>query len=113
MKTFYRVSNIETGQGLWYSSEGGFTGLIHDKFDFCVNSELKMDFDKDLCGYLSAADSLDSLWQWFSKEDIKKLQEHGYYIHEYEAKDFEWYERFEHWIINQDTSVLSKRIILL
>ena len=30
-KTFYRVANTETEQGLWYDFKGQFTGLIHSK----------------------------------------------------------------------------------
>jgi len=73
MKTFYRVSNTDTQQGLWYNFSGEFTGLIHNKFDFCLHKELKMDFDEELVGYLSATDSLETLWQWFPKDDIIKL----------------------------------------
>ena len=31
MKRFYRVSNVETQQGLWYNFNGEFTGLIHNE----------------------------------------------------------------------------------
>jgi len=111
-KTFFRVSNSETKQGLWYDIEGEFTGLIHNKFDFCVNSELKMDFDETLKGYLSTTDQYDTLFTWFSKEDILKLQEHQYFIHEYQATDYWFYDPFQHWVVNQETSILTKRIIL-
>lgn len=112
MKKFYRVSNTETGQGLWYKLNGEFTGLIHDKFNFCTNNELKMDFDEEIVGYLSAVEDLEDLWKWFSKEDVKRLQEHGFYIHEYEVVDFKFYEKFQHDVINQETSILTKRIKL-
>ena len=111
-KTFFRVSNIETHQGLWYNSKGQFTGLIHDKFNFCMNNELKMDFDETLRGYLSTTDQYNTLFNWLSKEDIKRLQEHNYFIHEYEASDYWFYERFQHWVVNQETSIITKRIIL-
>lgn len=45
MTTFYRVCNLETYQGLWYDYKGNFTGLIHNEFNFCANSELKMVWD--------------------------------------------------------------------
>jgi hypothetical protein len=41
-KTFYRVCNNDSLQGLWYNYDGTFTGLIHNEFNFCVNNELKM-----------------------------------------------------------------------
>lgn len=112
MLKFYRVSNTETGQGLWYTLGGKFTGLIHDKFNFCTNHQLQMDFDPDIVGYLSAVPNLDDLWAWFSKEDILELQDYGYFIHEYEVTDCKWYEKFKHWIINQETSVIVKQIVL-
>ena len=61
---------------------------------------------------LSATDSLESLYQWFPLIDILRLQEHGYYIHTFEATDVKFYERFQHLIINQATSK-PKEIITL
>jgi len=111
-KIFYRVCNQDSKQGLWYNQDGSFTGLIHDKFNFCQNKELKMDFDEDLVGWLSAVEKLEDLWKWFSKEDIKKLQTHGWFIYEYEAVDVRFYERFQHLIINQSTSRVLNKIEL-
>ena len=111
-KIFYRVSNIESEQGLWYDRQGNFTGLIHNKFDFCANSSLRMDFDEKLRGYLSTTDEFNTLYRWFTKEDILRLQSHGFFIHEYEAHDFWFYEPFQHWVVNQETSIITKRIIL-
>jgi hypothetical protein len=110
---FYRVSNVETNQGLWYDQKGQFTGLIHGEFNFCLNNELKMDFDETIQGYLSTVKSVDDLFKWFTKEDIMKLQNFNYFIHEYETKDYRYYDRFQHWLINQENSILSKRIILI
>lgn len=111
-KTFYRVCNLDTKQGLWYNYEGNFTGLIHNDFNFCQNSSLEMEFDEDIVGYISVTDDYDSLFHWFTKEEILKLQEHGYYIHVYESDDHRFYERFQHYIVNQDSAVLVKRIEL-
>ena len=72
-KIFYRVSNTETNQGLWYDMEGNFTGLIHTKFNFCLNHELPMPYDKEIVGWLSTTDELDALLHWFTKEDIIEL----------------------------------------
>jgi hypothetical protein len=38
------------------------------------NTELKMDFDVELVGWLSATDNLEELFNWFTKEDIVELQ---------------------------------------
>ena len=109
---YYRVCNKETLQGLWYDYKGNFTGLIHLDFNFCANNELEMDFDDEIVGWLSATDSLESLWKWFTVDDIIQLQSHGWFIHEFEAADVKFYERFQHLIIKQDTSKVLRVIEL-
>jgi hypothetical protein len=111
-KKYYRVCHKETLQGLWYDYKGEFTGLIHNDFNFCANNKLEMDFDPEIVGWLSATDSLETLWKWFTEDDIKQLQEHGWYIHEFEATDVKFYERFQHLIIKQDTSKVLRVIEL-
>ena len=74
-KVFYRVSNHKTEQGLWYDFGGEFTGLIHNKFDFCSSKDLPMPYNPDIVGWLSTVDKLDDLFHWFTKEDISKLEE--------------------------------------
>lgn len=113
MKTYYRVCNINSKQGLWYDYKGEFTGLIHDKFDFCTNTKLAMDFDEELVGWLSAVDNLEALWQWFTKDDLLGLQEHDYFIHAFEAEEEKFYERFQHLVIKQETAIPVRKIIIL
>lgn len=112
MKRFYRVCKPESAQGLWYTPEGEFTGSIHTTFDFCSANTLEMPFDEDLKGYLSATDSLFTLFDWFTEEDILELQKYGFYIHIYEAEDYWFYNPFKHYVINQETSKIIKRIEL-
>ena len=102
MKAYYRVANIDTCQGLWYDSEGKFTGLIHKDFNFCMNKDLPMPFDPDLVGWLSATDSLEDLFNWFSKEDIARLENHGWFITIYDAEIVRQYKN--HLVICKDTS---------
>lgn len=109
-KIFYRVCNTETNQGLWYDYDGNFTGLIHDEFDFCTNSELPMPFDESVVGWLSTTDKLNDLWFWFTKEDIAQLEEHGYYITIFETEDYREYEN--HWVILQETSKVIAKLPL-
>lgn len=109
-KKFYRVCNPSSEQGLWYAFNGEFTGLIHDRFSFCTNSKLAMDFDEELVGWLSATENLEDLWKWFSREDVEQLQNHGWYIHEYEATEYKFYEKFQHMVISQETSRLVCKI---
>ena len=113
MKTFYRVCNDESKQGLWYKYDGHFLGLIHNRFNFCVNRDLKMEYDPELVGWLSAVETLEELYNWFPDYDIKELQNFGWFIHEYEVDNHRFYDRFQHPVICQKTSKLSKRIILL
>lgn len=112
MAKYFRVCHEDTMQGLWYQFNGEFTGLIHDKFNFCANRDLKMDFDPEIVGWLSVVDTLESLYHWFTQDDIRKLQEHGWYIHEFESEDSKFYERFQHLIINQETSKVVRKIEL-
>lgn len=109
-KTFYRVANTETNQGLWYDAKGNFTGLIHSKFKFCSNAKLQMPYDENIVGYLSTTDKLDDLFNWFTKDDIIKLEKYGYYITVFESNDYKEYEN--HWVIKQDSAEIIKCIIL-
>ena len=64
MKTFYRVCNTKTRQGLWYNQKGEFTGLIHNKFNFCQNSKLEIYFNAlldDRAGLLQVYTELKQL----------------------------------------------------
>lgn len=104
-KIFYRVANIETKQGLWYDSDGNFTGFIHKEFNFCRSSKLLMPFDENVIGWLSATKTLKELYNWFSIEDVHKLQKFGYFVTKYEAKDYWFYNN--HWLIKKDTSIIK------
>lgn len=109
-KLFYRVANNKTQQGLWYNFAGGFTGLIHEKFDFCMNTKLPMPYDKNIVGWLSATDTLEDLFNWFSRDDIEKLEQYGYRITTYEAAEYKFHNN--HWIIKQDSSMLKEFVEL-
>lgn len=106
---FYRVANIDTNQGLWYNWDGEFTGLIHDEFRFCKNHDLPMPFDERLQGWLSAVETVEQLYTWFPKEDIYRLQDHGWYLYGYMAE--KWKEHENHYVIDQQTSVPIFRAI--
>jgi len=112
-KLFYRVANHETQQGLWYDQNGAFTGKIHtDEFNFINASQLQMPFEPELVNYLSVADSLEHLYQWFTKEEIIILQKRGYCLEEWIAEDYKFYELYQHNVINKETSILNNKIIL-
>jgi hypothetical protein len=109
-KRFFRVCHKDTLQGLWYDYQGRFTGLIHDEFSFCENSDLKMDFDPDLVGWLSAVETIETLFNWFTKEDIKQLENKGWFIHEFETSTYRFYDKFQHILIDQNDSVVIRMI---
>ena len=110
-KLFYRVG-VETKEGLWYDKEGKFTGLIHTEFKWCNASQLQMPFEEQLVGYLSVADSLEHLYQWFSKQELLKLQELNFNIYEYKALDYKFYDLYKHNVINQESSIINNIILL-
>lgn len=112
MSLFYRICKPETGEGLWYDNKGEFTGLIHDTYDFCKASALPMPFDEELVGWLSATDTLEILYEWFSQEEIVRLQKFGYYVHAYQAVDTKFYAPYQHMVISQKTSRIVQRIVL-
>lgn len=109
-QTYYRVCHKESLQGLWYDFTGDFTGLIHDRFNFCQNTKLEMHHDPEIVGWLSAVKELDELYKWFSVEDIKQLQAHGWYIHEFSADQCKHYARFNHTVIDQESAKVIRVI---
>lgn len=111
-KLFYRIGT-ESNEGLWYDKNGKFTGLIHTKFKFCTNSKLEMPFDPEIIGYISVADSMEHLYQWFPQMDILNLQYCGFSILEYQATKWKFYEPFQHNVICQETSILTNKLILV
>lgn len=109
-KLFYRVCHKDTNQGLWYNYDGKFTGLIHNEFDFCANTKLPMPYDPEIVGWLSATDSLDELFNWFSKNDIQKLEEHGWFLTVYKSEKFKTYRN--HIVICQESSEIIERLLI-
>jgi hypothetical protein len=98
---------------LWYDLNGDFTGIILREYDFCTSSTLPMDFDDELVGWLSAVEDLDQLWNWFSKEEVKRLQEHNYFIYVFEAEEEKFYDKYQHLVIKQETATPVRKITLL
>ncbi len=75
-----------------------------------LNTNLPMPFDPDLVGWLSATESLEDLFNWFSKEDIERLEKHGWFITVYEAENVKQYKN--HLVICQETSIVKERLSL-
>lgn len=105
MKEFYRIGHIETKQGLWYDSNGNFTGLIHNEFSFCKNKDLQMPYDEKIVGYLSATETLEDLYHWFTKEDIERLKAFGFRIMKYLSNDY--FFKDNHWLISPKSKLVE------
>ncbi len=102
MKVFWRIAHKNDMGGLWYDSQGNFTGLIHDRYSFCKSSGMQMPFNKGTVGFLSATDSLEKLYDWFPQADIRKLEEFGYRITTYMSENYK--QADGHWLIDQKKS---------
>lgn len=100
MKTWYRVEHKQTGNGLWYTLDGQFSGLIHsEEFSFLSNRDLQMPFSDSISGYLSVTPTLEDLFNWFNKEDLTRLKPYGYVVAVYECEDAK--HTGVHYVINQ------------
>ena len=102
---FFRVGNLETNDGLWYSQDGEFHGNIHKKYTFLSCSGLPMPYDAKAVGYLSCTKTFEELKAWFTPEDLKSIAFAGYYIAEFESDDYFEYEN--HWLIKTNAKVMK------
>jgi len=109
---FFRIANNITKHGLWYNQKGNFTGLVHKELSFCKSNELQMPFDSELIGFLSATRSIGELLNWFSIDEIIRLQSFGYFIYVYESYEYKFYEKFQHFVICQNSSKIIANINL-
>ena len=85
MTRLYRIENPLTMQGMWYSGEGLYTGLI-TRFGDALCQDVPMDFDPQFKiggDWFSACDTVEGLRAWFSKNDISRLQSMGYGLYEF------------------------------
>lgn len=111
-KLFYRIGT-DSKEGLWYNKDGTFSGIIHNEFTWLNASSLQMPHEPQLVGYLSVADSLEHLYQWFTKDEILKLQNMGFSIFEYDATDWKFYDLYKHNVICEKTSIIHNKIVLI
>lgn len=71
---------------------------------------MPMEFDTEMVGWLSATESLEVLFHWFSREEILRLQEYGFQVVVFEATEYRQYNG--HWLIKQNSSVIVETIAL-
>lgn len=108
MRTFFRVGTLNKNEGLWYNGYGQFVGNIKTQYNFCKNSDLPMPYDPRVIKHISVVASLKDLYEWFPKEDIKKLKEHGYTVLMYETNQY--FYKNNHWLINKDAKLINKDV---
>jgi len=110
-KLFFRVQH-PNDIGLWYNGNAEFTNEIQKLNLNCAN--LDMSFD-DNCsgGFLSCTDSLDSLYDWFSREELLKLVDNGYNVLAYQAMEHKFHEKFKHFLFKKEGSIIVAKINII
>ena len=105
-RIFYRVGTTDQS-GMWYDNKGKFHGAMNSPaFKMLKCNKVEMPFCKETVGYLSAAESIEELENWFTKEDMKILEPLGFKILHYEVTDYKWHKVNNHWLINKKSSKL-------
>jgi hypothetical protein len=51
---------------------------------------------------------VEDIFHWFSREDIIRLQDFGFFLYEYEATDYRQHQN--HWIFEKNTARVLNRI---
>lgn len=109
-KTFYRLAQQKTENGFWYNYDGEKVNIIESVYNNLKCSELFMDFDSEMVGYLAATDSLDNLFIWFSEKEIIELQKNGWCIYVYETDIYKKHSRQNHYLIEKNKNNIIKII---
>lgn len=103
-KLFFRVHHPD-GKGLWYNKNAEFTQEIAKLDLSCAG--LEMNHDDDCAGgFLSCTDSMDSLFDWFGREELFKLRDNGYNICIFKAEEHKFHEKYKHFLFKERGSLL-------
>jgi hypothetical protein len=109
MPQAYRVVNLDGPNGLWYDKDGRWNPIITE-----INGKaahLPMGYDPNMKldhkAWLSATLHEKELLDWFSVDDLFKLQERGYGIWTFEVKSYR--EVPGHIVITEDQIITAKR----
>lgn len=110
-KTFFRIHHPDN-LGLWYNKDGVFTREL-DKYSLsCAN--LEMDKNDDCAGgFLSCTDTLDNLFNWFTREEIQRLEEAGYRACVFKAQEHKFHDKYKHFLFKEEGSILVAQIKLI
>jgi hypothetical protein len=111
IKTFYRMSKIDCNSSFWYDFNGNFTNIIQsDALSFLNAKNIPMPYNADVLGYLSGCDTLVNLYNWFTHEEMLRLQKMEYALYKYQSSDYRHVGT--HFIFNKE-NYLTKNIIVL
>ena len=110
-KLFFRVVHPE-GKGLWYNKDGEFTQEIVKLDISCANLEMNHD-EECTGGFSSCTDSLDSLFDWFGREELFKLKENGYDICIFNSEEYKFHEKHKHFLFKTEGSLLVAKINII
>ena len=106
----YRVENYLTNEGLWYNTQDQSESKLAHNLNLSA-SGLPMFRDEAISNehWKSAADSVDQLSYWFTKEDLEKLKPLGFglYAIETDLVKIHKTELYEHSLF-QEQKVLKR-----
>ena len=110
-KLFYRVHHPRD-LGLWYNGKAEFTNEI-EKLDLKC-AKLDMSFDDNCAGgFISCTDTLDNLYNWFSREELLKLVDNGYDVLVFKAEESKFHEKFKHHLFKKEGSIIVAKINII
>ena len=90
MPILYRLENLESNQGLWYTTDGVFNPFIM-KLTAAKSRDLPMGFDpmySEGGAWISACDSIPDMRNWFSRRDLDELGAAGYHLYEHDVHEY-------------------------
>lgn len=110
-KIFFRVHHPK-GKGLWYNNNAEFTKEIGKLELGCA--DLETDQNEECAGgFLSCTDSMDSLFDWFGREELLKLKDNGYDICIFKSAEHKFHEKYKHFLFKEEGSLLVAKINII
>jgi hypothetical protein len=86
----FRIENPDSQKGLWYDSNGNYSGVITTIGD-AKSADLPMEFDEDFGrdgNWHSACQSMEVMRDWFTKNDLQKLSALGYKLFQLQVPSY-------------------------
>lgn len=89
--TLYRIEHHDTTNGMWkttFNDEPAVNHLTDKRLANLPMPEDKNKYNKDGKVWKCAVDSVEKLFGWFSKEDIKELINMNFHVIKFETDDY-------------------------